>query len=257
MKRKYKLNEKIFDELTTDGAYWIGFMYGDCNCPNENKIRFALAETDYQQLVRFRNFIGSDERPIKRFLSNGKPFCGFEFRSWRMHNTLSKYELTKRKENRGRLHVELLQDINARHFVRGLFDADGSFYYGGLHKNNLFAEITGHMAVLKDIKNILVRFNVINDKKKIVKNGSVFRIRMAKADTMRLIQFMYADSPRYFLSRKYGMAQSYLERLNDMTSKDEATVQKYYRPMSEYNVGKRKEHADRELFVESGECSCK
>lgn len=36
-------------------------------------------------------------------------------------------------------------------------------------------------------------------------------------------------------------------------------VMGYYRPMSEYNVGKRQEHEDRELFVEPGvdECSCK
>lgn len=258
MKRKYELNEKIFDELTTDSAYWLGFMYGDGNCTNENKVRFALSETDYQQLVRFRNFVGGDARPIKRFMSLGKPQCGFEFRSWRIHNALKKYELTKRKENRGRLHVSLLQDMFAPHFIRGLFDADGSFYYDGLHKNNLFSEITGYMAVLKDVKNILVRFNVISDKKKIVRNGSVFRIRLAKADTIKLIKFMYAGSPRYFLSRKYGLAQSYLERLNDTTSKDEATVQKYYRPMSEYNIGKRQEHEDRKLFQQPGEdeCSC-
>lgn len=31
----------------------------------------------------------------------------------------------------------------------------------------------------------------------------------------------------------------------------------YYRPMSEYNIGKRQEHADRKLFVEEkAECSC-
>ena len=250
MNRKYKLNEKIFDELTPDVAYWLGFMYGDCNCTVENKIRFALAEEDYQQLVRFKNFVGSIDRPIKRFLSNGKPQCGFEFRSWHIHNTVSKYGLTRRKENRGRLHIDLLQDIFVKDFVRGLFDADGSFYYDGLHKNHLFAEITGHMAVLKDIKNILVRFSVISDKKNIVKNGSVFRIRLAKEDTIKLIHFLYADSPRYFLSRKYGMAKSYLERLNDTTSTDEATVQKYYRPQSEYNDGKRQEHADRTLFKE-------
>lgn len=35
-------------------------------------------------------------------------------------------------------------------------------------------------------------------------------------------------------------------------------VMGYLRPMSEYNVGKRQEHADRELFTEPGEdaCSC-
>ena len=257
MKRIYKLNETIFDKLTPDVAYWLGFMYGDSNCTCENKIRFALADKDYSQLVRFRNFIGNDEKPIKRFESNGKPCCGFEFRSWKIHNKLAIYQITKRKENRGRLHIDLLQDSFAPHFIRGLFDADGSFYYDGLHKNNLFAEITGHMAVLKDVKNILTRFNVISVKKKIVKNGSVFRIRLAKEDTIKLISFMYADSPRYFLSRKYGMAKDYLDRLNDTALKDEATVEKYYRPMSEYNVGKRQEHADRKLFVEEkAVCSC-
>ena len=260
MKRKYKLNEKIFDTLTDDGAYWIGFLYGDGNCTTENKIRLSLSNTDYQQLIRFRNYIGNDSRPIKQFQSCGKPQCGFEFRSWHMHNALSKYDLTKRKENRGRLHIDLLQDQVVRHFVRGLFDADGSFYFDGRNKEALFSEITGHMAVLKDIKNILVRFNVISDKKKIVKNGSVFRIRMAKADTINLIKFMYADSPRYFLSRKYSLAKSYLDRLSDTTSKDEAIVEKYYRPMSEYNVGKRQEHEDRQYFQQpasTGECSCK
>lgn len=257
MKRKYKLNETIFNNLTSDVAYWLGFMYGDGNCTCENKIRFALSDKDYQQLVRFRNFIGGDDRPIKRFESNGKAYCGFEFRSWKIHNKLATYQITRRKENRGRLHIDLLQDYVAPHFIRGLFDADGSFYYDGLHKNHLFAEITGHMAVLKDVKNILTRFSVISDKKKIVKNGSIFRIRFAKEDTKKLISFMYANSPRYFLSRKYGMAMNYLDRLNDTTSKDEATVETYLRPMSEYNVGKRQEHADRLLFTEEkASCSC-
>ena len=32
----------------------------------------------------------------------------------------------------------------------------------------------------------------------------------------------------------------------------------YYRPMSEYNIGKRQEHEDRKYFVQPGEdeCSC-
>lgn len=34
-------------------------------------------------------------------------------------------------------------------------------------------------------------------------------------------------------------------------------VMGYYRPMSEYNTGKRQEHADRKLFVEGKtECDC-
>lgn len=33
-------------------------------------------------------------------------------------------------------------------------------------------------------------------------------------------------------------------------------VMGYYRPMSEYNSGKRQEHADRKLFKEPVECDC-
>ena len=251
-KRKYKLNENIFDTITRDSAYWIGFLYGDGNCTSENKIRLVLSATDYEHLIKFRAFVGSIERPIKQFINFREALaCGFEFRSWHMHDILKKYELTRRKENRGRLHQDLGQDSVIRDFIRGVFDADGCFYYDGLHKNNLFAEITGRTALLKDIKEALVRAGVISDKKKLVKNGCIKRIRLAKDDTIRFIKFIYADKPRYYLSRKYGMALSYLERLNDMTQKRSDSPQKYHRPVSEYNKGKKAEYYERVCFTEN------
>ena len=33
-------------------------------------------------------------------------------------------------------------------------------------------------------------------------------------------------------------------------------VMGYYKPQSEYNIGKRQEHADRLLFKEPSECDC-
>lgn len=225
-KRKYSLKEDVFDTLTSDSAYWIGYLYGDGNCTRENRIRLCCAEKDKELIIGFRSFVGSIDKPIKHFLNNGKyPAVSFEVGSWKMKKTLSKYSLNKRKEQRGYLNIDLLQDEIAPHFIRGLFDADGCFYYDGLHKNNLFAEITGYMPILHSIKSILVRHKVISEKKKIVKNGSVFRIRMAKGDCFRLIKFLYGDNPRYFLRRKYGIAKSYLDRLNEMTPKGEAIVE--------------------------------
>lgn len=245
MKRKYKLNETIFERVTPDVCYWVGFLYGDGSCTNENKVRLSLGYEDYQQLIRFRNFIGSDDKPIKVWERDGHQYCTFETRSWRIHNSITKYQLTRIKKNRTRLHIDLFN----KDFIRGLFDADGSFYYDGRNKDALFTEITGYKPVLKDVKNILVSAGVISNKKNIVKNGCIFRIRMAKEDTLNFIKYIYGDSPRYFLSRKYAMAMNYLERLSDATSKDETTVhKKYIKPMSEYNVGKRQEHADRQLF---------
>lgn len=223
-KRKYSLNEQVFDCINHESAYWIGYLYGDGNCTTENKVRLCCAEKDMSLLTNFRNFIGSN-KPIKRFLAKNKyPSCGLEIRSWKIHNVLSHYELTKQKKDRGSISIDLLQDEISKDFVRGLFDADGSFYYDGLHKNHLFAEITGYMPVLKDIKKILVRHKVIKETKKIVANGKIFRIRFAKSDCLKLINFMYDGKPRYLLQRKYGIAKSYLDRLNETTSNLEVIV---------------------------------
>lgn len=220
-KRKYELDERVFDEVNCNSAYWIGYLYGDGNCTTENKIRLACSEKDSDLLYRFRDFIKCIDKPIKHFMANGKyPSVGFEVRSWGLIKALSKYELNKKKDARGLVNIDLLQDSVSKDFIRGLFDADGSFYYDGLHNNNLFAEITGYKPVLKSVKEILVRHNVISREKNITNNGKIFRIRFAKDSCIKLINFMYGDKPTYYLKRKYGLAQNYLDRLNETTSQE-------------------------------------
>ena len=216
-KRIYELNERVFDVINPESAYWLGYLYGDGNCTCENKVRLFLAWKDRDLLFSFRNFIGSINRPIKEITNQWGQYAGLELRSWRIHNVIRKYELTKRKEDRGYIHPDLLQYDVAPDFIRGIFDADGGFYYDGLHKNHLFAEIAGYMPLLRSIKSVLVSNGVISEKKKIVKNGSVFRIRFAMSDTLKLVHYIYGNKPRYYLKRKYGMAKDYLYRLNDST----------------------------------------
>lgn len=213
--RKYQLDEKVFDNLTLDSAYWLGYLWGDGNCTMENKVRLAVSYSDRDILYQFRDFIKSNDRPIRDFILDGRQYSKLELRSWRIHNKIKYYGLTLRKDSRGRLPVDLLQYEEGRAFIRGLFDADGTFYYDGIHKNHLFAEISGYMPVLKDVKQLLVSAKVINEKKKIVKNGKIFRIRLAMKDTLKFIEYLYEDNPKYYLRRKYGIAKSYLERLNE------------------------------------------
>ena len=223
-KRKYKLNEQVWCTLTPDLAYWIGFLYGAGNCTQENKVRIQIQWSDREHLFAFRHFIGSEDRPVKEVITDRCHNASIEFRSWKVHNIIKKYELTRRKSERGRLHLSLLHPDVVKDFLRGLFDADGSFYYGGQHNNYLYAEISGHMPLLVDVKNILVEAGVISEKKHIVRNGSVFRIRFAKSDAVKLANYLYGDNPTYKLSRKYGMVKSYLDRLNEVTATAEATV---------------------------------
>ena len=224
-KRKYPLNEDSFKVLSRDCAYWIGYLYGDGNCTRENVVRLCCAAKDKDLLYSFRDFIHCITKPVKEFLSTlGYPSVRFDIRSWKIHKDLSKYQLNKRKELRGHLHPDLMQKEIFADFLRGLFDADGTFYYDGLHKNHLFAEITGYKNILIPLKQALVSAEVIKDKKKIIKNGRIFRIRFPKEACIKLGKFMYKDSPKYYLRRKYGLFKQYLDRLNEETQKGEATV---------------------------------
>lgn len=58
-----------------------------------------------------------------------------------------------------------------------------------------------------------------------------------------------------------GVSTSYVVKMKDGSEHQlcevYSRVMGYLRPMSEYNVGKRQEHADRVLFTEEAACSCK
>jgi hypothetical protein len=248
MDYKYKRNSSAFDVLTPESAYWIGFLYGDGSCTQMSRIQLVLSQKDEEALIGFRNFIQCIEKPIKHFVTNcGHPSCSFEIRDWRMIKALSKYSLNLRKNKRGLIHISLLQPDVVRDFIRGLFDADGCFYYDGLHKNNLFAEITGYKPAMKSLKSILTYYQVINEHKNLTRNGSIWRIRFPKDACLKLIRFLYEGNPRYYLKRKYGIAKNYLDRLNET---HEVTVETYLRPVSQFNKGKQSEFNERKWFTE-------
>jgi len=237
LKRKYPLNENVFDELNETSAYWIGFLYGDGYC-RENRIRFTISQKDEEFLKQFLVFIESI-RPIRRRTQtiNKKQYHSVEidFRSWRIHNQLKKYGIYKRKDARHRLHINLLQPKIRKYFVHGIFDADGEFTID--KRGYLFAEINGYMPLLKDIKNILVADGIISEKKKIVKNGNtIYRLRLCATDTKKLVNYFYLNIPKFFLKRKYDLAMSHAERLNEVGRRLSLKRQKFHKRLQDATV---------------------
>lgn len=249
MKRKYTLDERKFDTITADSAYWAGFIYGDGNI-QENRLRLELCWEDRNHLFKFRNFMGSTH-PVKEKLRENCHNGGISFRSWRITKALHKFGITDIKSKRGRLPLELLTSPYRREFIRGLIDADGSFYYDGHNKDHLFCEITGYLPVLKDVLNIL-RMEQVVVNKKIVKNGSVFRIRLAEAAATKLLTYLFKDNnSAFFLDRKKHLVDSHLERLNERAQSAMVVMRQsnmYHRPVSEFNIGKKAEFKERVEF---------
>ncbi len=120
-KRTNQIKEDIFDIITEESAYWIGFLLADGNVyhpPKRSKqLNLGLAERDWEHLEKFKKFIGSNK---SLYYNKGGVFISFY--SNRIVEKLSEYGIVLRKSKIAKV-PEILK--NNRHFWRGMIDGDG------------------------------------------------------------------------------------------------------------------------------------
>ena len=132
-KRQYKINENYFDEIDTPNkAYILGFLWADgCNFVKKSTISMTLEEKDKDDLDRIRNEIGS-ERPLEFIDYSNKHDFGYTYKN-QYRLLLFSTHMCKTLENIGMVpnkslivKFPTLSSELIRHFIRGLFDGDGS-----------------------------------------------------------------------------------------------------------------------------------
>lgn len=206
------INEEAFNDLSPDVAYWVGYFSAGGNCTTENKVRLVTTLENEDLLVSFQEFLSTDSQ-IRHFLyKNTYQQCSLDVRSDELCEGLDLYAL-RRPKDLIVPQLRLLKDEFVRDFVRGYFDADGSCFYDGQNKQWLFAEITGYLPMLTVLREILIKHGVIDETKKITKNGKIFRIRFPKEDAKKLFRFIYNGKSHYALTRKRKMVEAYFEKL--------------------------------------------
>lgn len=134
-KRQYKINENYFDNIDTPNkAYILGFLYADgCNNKSKGTISMSLEEGDKNILEQIRHEINS-ERPLEFIDYSSKHDFGYVYQNQYRLLMFSMY-MCKTLENIGMVpnkslvvKFPTLQNELVRHFIRGLFDGDGSVY---------------------------------------------------------------------------------------------------------------------------------
>jgi len=127
---KFKFNEKAFDELTDDSAYWIGFLMADGTIrarPLEHtfNISVTLEASDKGHLEKLKAFLNLDRplyvRPPIRWRGI-KEQAELQFNSEYTVNALAFYGVVPNKSLIASPAPILL---NNNHFWRGLVDGDG------------------------------------------------------------------------------------------------------------------------------------
>lgn len=143
--RKYECKDLLFNEMSEEGMYWLGFCVADGHV-RKSELQIQLAKKDRAALVALRAALQT-KRPIYDYWNRKFPkSCLYVTSSW----------LTRavRQFSPGALR-ETPRSLK-RHLIRGLFDGDGSvscgeYVYGKRYK----VTFLGTRSLLEEIRSIV------------------------------------------------------------------------------------------------------
>ena len=215
-KRKYELNEHYFDAIDTEEkAYWLGFLYADgYNNEKRHEIKIRLAIQDEDFLIKFRNTLfPNKDKPIYYYQKKDKnnknkiAFCEIVIDSKNISEKLKDYGCVQAKTFKLSFPKWLDKKLYS-HFIRGVFDGDGSICLSVLKtgKHKTMFSIIGYRPFMQEINNIIANNCGLNCNKLIDYKGKDERIATVAwtgcRQCIKIRDYLYKDAT-IFMQRKY------------------------------------------------------
>ena len=143
-------NKYYFDHISTPNqAYWLGFIAADGGISKKGKcLTIELSDKDSALLQQFAHDLQYNK--IVYYSRNQKGYCRLKISSKKMCDDLLKYNITPNK-SLTLSPPSILDESLVRHFIRGLFDGDGSFWYNTA-KNIYGFKIVGTYEMMNYVK---------------------------------------------------------------------------------------------------------
>lgn len=214
-RRKYSIDESYFDIIDNQNkAYILGFLYSDGNnYPLKSTVRLSLQEEDKEILEKVRLELKS-EKPLIFLDYSNKHDYGYNYKnqySLEFHSSHMCAELLKLGVNTDKSYTlkfpKFLRKDLIPHFIRGVFDGDGSISGYAASKNSFQVNVT-----ITSTKNFCDSLKEICEKELKIhagvyeascKNGitKVFTIGGRNVSKV-FLDWIYNDA-NLFLARKY------------------------------------------------------
>lgn len=204
--RKYSIDEHYFDNIDTEEkAYILGLLYadgGNCSKKNHYIVSLTLHPKDIDILEKIR-FALKMESPIVDWINSksGKTYKRINICSKHMVCALEAHGIVPRKSLVVTYPGWLREDLY-RHFIRGLFDGDGS-----IQSDLEYINLCGSVHLMSKIKEILEKN--FNANIRIYNDGSHHRdfasmFCSTRRDMILILHWMY-DNSTISLDRKYQL----------------------------------------------------
>lgn len=219
LKRRYNIESKTyFDVIDTERkAYFLGLLFADGHNGYLNDISISLknignAENVLQCLV---NELGIYNFSLNKFKKNNLKFSDkyegvlFNISDEYISNALAKQGMNGLKcETRKSIPKDIIEYHLEPHFIRGLFDGDGSYTYRYIQGdtkllNKSTISFMGSEELLNEIrtyfKNTLTTNHV--QIRKSTNSNKIYELRYKENQTIRIINHLYQNATIY-LSHK-------------------------------------------------------
>lgn len=199
----YKYDTSYFDEINTERkAYFLGFIVAD-GC-NHKGLSFLVERQDeyiLKELLKDMNSIVKIQR--NKGQNNNKDTSKIKIQSKPMADVLCKWGVVPRKA-----HETCFPNIEERfysHFIRGLFDGDGSITVDKHSKQKRF-RIAGHIVLIQRVQEILIdKCNLNKTKLETIskrKGTTIVLHYVGNNQIKRIYEYLYKDATIY-LTRKF------------------------------------------------------
>lgn len=208
--RRCELNENAFNAITSESAYWIGFLMADGSISYRKEgspqISLVLAEKDKKHIEKFRDFLGSTHSIIAvTNMVNGTQYNSFRLsiRSTQLVDDLSKYGVLPKKSLSAK--VNILE--SNENFWRGVIDGDGSI---GLYKAGPMLRLIGSLPLMQQwltfIETCTSGCNVT-----VRRHKSIYQVSLCYRYAIQMLNILYCNAP-IALERKSKIAQKIIRQ---------------------------------------------
>lgn len=217
--RKYNLNEDYFTMIdSNDKAYFLGLIIADgtISYGRTSILSIGLQEEDsyiLEKLKKNLDFEGSI-RLIKKSKSCRKDLKSISICSKKLVESLIKHGIIPNKT-----HFTYFPDIPEEfysHFIRGVFDGDGSIVLDPRGRQNLTFSIAGTEVLISKIQEILIENCDLNKTKLATSKQTkdTFRVMNYSGNFIckRIYEYLYKNAES-FLTRKKEKFESRLNKL--------------------------------------------
>lgn len=194
---KHTIDKYVFDIITEESAYWIGFLMADGYVSN-NTFGVALKDTDKNHVDKFKTFLKSSH---STYFTKDNMY-GIAIKNTYISEALKKHNVIPRKSLIAQAPDYLL---NNRDFWRGMVDGDGSIWNTQGYPNICLA---GSIGVVKPFKKYCESI-VDNIASNIQSKKTIFMFRTNGKKAQKVISNLYKDAV-ISLDRKQELANKYM-----------------------------------------------